>query len=91
MARRPGGDALELGLQVGLGADWLPSGSTSLLDELRVARRCLADRGTSPPPRSWSHGHLRSGEIAGLEDRLGRLEEGRPADLVVFERREDHP
>ena len=38
-------DALELGLPVGLGADWLPSGSTSLLAELKVARRCLADQG----------------------------------------------
>jgi hypothetical protein len=35
--------ALELGLPVGLGADWLPSGSASLLAELKVSRRCLAD------------------------------------------------
>ena len=41
-------DALELGLPVGLGADWLPSGSTSLLAELKVARRCLAEQGREP-------------------------------------------
>ena len=29
--------------------------------------------------------------IAGLDDKLGSLEEGRPADLVVFERREADP
>jgi 5-methylthioadenosine/S-adenosylhomocysteine deaminase len=29
--------------------------------------------------------------IAGLEDKLGSIEQGRPADLVVFERRDDDP
>lgn len=29
--------------------------------------------------------------IAGLEEKLGRIEEGRPTDLVVFERREEDP
>ena len=44
-------DALELDLPVGLGADWLPSGSTSLLAELKVARRELIDQGASPSPK----------------------------------------
>ena len=38
-------DALRAGMPVALGADWLPSGSTSLLAELKVARRELARQG----------------------------------------------
>ena len=37
--------ALEIGLPVALGADWLPSGSPSLLAEITVARRCLIEQG----------------------------------------------
>ena len=48
-------DALELGLPIGLGADWLPSGSTSLLAEIKVARRTIAAQRGRPRPRSsWS-------------------------------------
>jgi 5-methylthioadenosine/S-adenosylhomocysteine deaminase len=85
-------DALELGLPVGLGADWLPSGSTSLLAELKVARRCLAEQGHEPEAAELVRMVTSdAARIAGLEERLGRLEEGRPADLVVFERREADP
>jgi 5-methylthioadenosine/S-adenosylhomocysteine deaminase len=82
--------ALELGLPLGLGADWLPSGSPSLLAELTVARRCLLEQGHPAEPRTLVE-MVTSGAaaIAGLGDRLGTLAPGRPADLVVFERR--HP
>ena len=43
----PAAKALELGIPMGLGADWLPSGSQSLLAELSVARRTLARQGAS--------------------------------------------
>ena len=82
-------DALELGLPVGLGADWLPSGSTSLLAELKVARRELVNQGArADGEAAGRHGHPRRRQIAGLDDKLGQLEAGRPADLVVLERRE---
>jgi 5-methylthioadenosine/S-adenosylhomocysteine deaminase len=85
-------DALDLGLPVGLGADWLPSGSTSLLAELKVARRSLAEQGHEPEPAELVRMVTsEAARIAGLEEGLGRLEEGRPADLVVFERREADP
>lgn len=38
------GEALAAGMTVSLGADWLPSGSTSLLAEMKVARRELAQQ-----------------------------------------------
>jgi 5-methylthioadenosine/S-adenosylhomocysteine deaminase len=84
--------ALAAGVQVGLGADWLPSGSASLLDELQVARRLLAAQGALVDPARLVR--MITGDaasIAGLPDQLGRIDAGRPADLVVLERRAADP
>ena len=85
-------DALGLGVPVGLGADWLPSGSTSLLAELKVARRVLARQGLpTDPKRLVGMVTTDAARIAGLGDQLGTLERGRPADVVVLERRREDP
>jgi cytosine/adenosine deaminase-related metal-dependent hydrolase len=85
-------DAFDLGLPVGLGADWLPSGSTSLLAELKVARRELFNQGARPTAKQLVDMVTRgAASIAGLGDKLGTLDAGRPADLVVFERHEEDP
>ena len=85
-------DALELGLPVGLGADWLPSGSTSLLAELKVARRCLAEQGHAPKAKELVQMVTsQAALIAGLDDKLGKLAKDRPADLTVLERRHQDP
>ena len=85
-------DALALGVPVGLGADWLPSGSTSLLAELKVAARTLAQQGNPATARQLvemvTAGAAR---IAGLGDQLGALLPGRPADLLVLERQREDP
>jgi 5-methylthioadenosine/S-adenosylhomocysteine deaminase len=79
--------ARELGVSVGLGADWVPSGSLSTLHELRVARHQLAAQGAPDDPRglvgmvTWD-----AARIAGLEGRLGDLAAGMPADVCVLER-----
>jgi 5-methylthioadenosine/S-adenosylhomocysteine deaminase len=84
--------ALELGLPVALGADWLPSGSPSLLAEISVARRCLVEQGHPVQARRLVEMVTRdAAAIAGLGDRLGTLAADRPADLVVFERRHPDP
>jgi len=84
--------ALAAGVAVGLGADWLPSGSPALLDELQVARRLLAVQGVPMEPaalvRMVTTG---AAAIAGVAESLGRIEAGRPADLVVLERLADDP
>jgi hypothetical protein len=84
--------ALAAGVPVGLGADWLPSGSPGLLDELQVARRLLAVQGVELEParlvRMVTSG---AAAIAGVADCLGTIEAGRPADLVVLERLADDP
>lgn len=85
-------DALQLGLPVGLGADWLPSGSTSLLAELKVARRCLADQGHEPKAKALVQMVTsQAALIAGLSEQLGTLAKDRPADLTVLERRHEDP
>ena len=79
--------AFRAGVQVGLGADWLPSGSPSLLDEVQVARRLLAADGVSVDPQRLVQMITSvAAEIAGVGDHLGRIAAGRPADLVVLER-----
>jgi len=85
-------DALDAGVTVGLGADWLPSGSTSLLAELKVARRVLARQGRPTTPQALVRMVTAdAARIAGLSDQLGSLEVGRPADVVVLERRREDP
>ena len=84
--------ARELGIAVGLGADWVPSGSLSTLDELRVARHQLAAQDAADDPRAlvgmvtWD-----AARIAGLPGRLGDLQPGMPADVCVLERCHEDP
>lgn len=86
------GEALTAGMPVALGADWLPSGSTSLLAEMKVARRELARQG-HPVTAADLVAMVTSvaARIAGLDEHLGALAVGRPADLVVLERHHSDP
>ncbi|NMO52320.1 amidohydrolase family protein [Actinoplanes sp. TBRC 11911] len=85
-------EALRAGMPVALGADWLPSGSTSLLAEMKVARRELARQGfplaAADLVRMVTAG---AAEVAGLADDLGSLLPGRPADILVLERHHPDP
>jgi 5-methylthioadenosine/S-adenosylhomocysteine deaminase len=85
-------DALELGIPLALGADWLPSGSPSLLAEIKIARRVLAQQGRAIEARQLvTMVTAGAAAIAGFGDRLGRLETGRPADVLVLERHHQDP
>ncbi len=85
-------EAIAAGMPVGLGADWLPSGSTSLLAEMKVARRELTRQGLEIAPADLVR-MVTSGaaSIAGLGDHLGELKVGRPADVLVLERHHEDP
>ena len=49
--------ALAAGVPIALGADWMPSGSPSLLHELKIAERVLAEQAAKvPPKRPRPHG-----------------------------------
>ncbi len=84
--------ALTLGVPMGLGADWLPSGSPSLLDELQVAHRVLRRQGSRVGAKRLV-GLVTddAARVAGLGDKLGRIRPGVPADLVVLERHHPDP
>ena len=85
-------EAIRLGIPMGLGADWLPSGSPHLLAELKVARRSLAQQGMELPPRQLVKMVTEdAARVAGLEQSLGSLATGRPADILVLERRREDP
>ncbi len=84
--------AMDAGLPLAIGADWMPSGSPSLLHEMKIAQRCLAEQGCNvTSQRLVAMVTSEAADIAGLGDRLGRLEPGRPADLVVLQRQHHDP
>lgn len=57
-----------------------------------MARRCLTSEGHEITAKKLVDMMTRdAAKIAGLDDKLGSLAKGRPADLVVFERRLEDP
>jgi 5-methylthioadenosine/S-adenosylhomocysteine deaminase len=84
--------ALALGIPLAIGADWQPSGSQSLLAELKVARRALEVQGLQVQPQVLVEA-VTSGAaaIAGLGADIGTLAPGRVADLLVLERHHEDP
>jgi 5-methylthioadenosine/S-adenosylhomocysteine deaminase len=92
----PAAEALELGVAMGLGADWLPSGSQSLLAEQKVARRTLVRQGTGLTREQLVKKLVQmvtseAAAIAGVGDQLGQLAAGRVADVLVLERHVEDP
>lgn len=84
--------ALDAGVPIALGADWMPSGSPSLLHELKVAWEVTTQSGAPLQPPDLVH-MVTAGaaQIAGLGDKLGTLEPGRPADLTILQKHLDDP
>jgi hypothetical protein len=85
-----------MGITVGLGADWLPSGSQSLLAELSVARREIQRQKVELSPGQLNKRLLEmvttdAAKVAGLEGKLGEIAKDRVADLVVLERHLEDP
>ena len=85
------GAALAAGVPVALGADWMPSGSPSLLHEMKVAWQVLRQTPGNPVKAAQLVRMVTSGaaEIAGLADKIGTLEEGRAADLTIIQKHLD--
>lgn len=84
--------AMSLGIPVALGSDWLPSGSPSLLSELKVARRVLTQQGAVRTPKQLVEMVTKeSASISGLKEFVGTLEVGKVADVLVLERRHEDP
>ena len=86
------GEAIARGIPVGLGADWLPSGSPSLLAELKIARQSLVEQGHPATAQQLVRMVTSvAASIAALDGQLGLLAAGRPADILVLRRLHPDP
>jgi 5-methylthioadenosine/S-adenosylhomocysteine deaminase len=84
--------ALSLGIPVALGADWQPSGSPSLLAELKVARRVLTAAGHEISAKDLvAMVTTGAASISGLAAHIGSLAAGLLADVVVVTRVHEDP
>jgi cytosine/adenosine deaminase-related metal-dependent hydrolase len=79
------------GMRICLGADWSPSGSKSLLGELKVADLWNRSRldGLFSDRELCAMATCNPADALGWGDRLGRLRAGLHADLLVVAARED--
>jgi hypothetical protein len=84
---------LSLGLTIGIGPDWTPSGEDDLLAELRFALDYGRTTGITglTPRRLWEMATSDGAEVVGLASSIGRIAVGYRADLAVFGRMGSDP
>lgn len=74
------------GINISLGSDWAPSGSKTLLDEVRIAKRYLIQKGQDrefTDKDFYEMMTINAAKALKLEDRLGKLIPGYLADIVA--------
>lgn len=80
------------GARVALGSDWGPSGSKSLLGELKVAWLASEQAGGRLTPEQLLRmATINAAEILGWDGVLGTIEPGKRADLIVLRGRTGDP
>ena len=80
------------GVHVGLGSDWSPSGSKNLLGELKVARIYAQHAGVGLADRDLvAMATKEAATILRWDERLGSIEAGKLADLLVIDGAGDDP
>lgn len=79
-----------LGVGIGLGADWIPSGSMNMLRELQCADFLDQERygGYFGPAKLWEMATYGAARALGLQERIGILATGHVGDLAIFARRD---
>jgi cytosine/adenosine deaminase-related metal-dependent hydrolase len=78
--------AKEAGIRIGLGSDWSPSGSKNLLGELKVAHLFSKENGGIFSDEDIvALATTNAAAILQWQDRLGSIEAGKRADLLVIE------
>ncbi len=82
--------ALEKGVSVSLGVDWNPSGSDTMLDELRVAERVNEEEfGGAIPESDWIRMvTVNPARALALDKYVGALKPGLKADITVLRARD---
>ena len=80
--------ALKKGVNVALGADWSPTGSKSLLDEMRLAWEYIRSKGLQIPAKAIADMiTVNAARAIGLDD-YGMIKRGQWANLTLVRRRE---
>jgi hypothetical protein len=76
-----------MGVEVGMGTDWVPSGSMNMLRELRCADELNTIHwgGFLSDHQLWRMGTIGGARTLALDDALGVLAPGRAGDIAVFE------
>lgn len=77
--------ALTYGINISLGADWSPSGSKNLLDEVKIAKKYLAlSQQLISDRKLYEMMTVNPAKALKLENKIGRIEENYLADIVAF-------
>jgi hypothetical protein len=79
------------GLTIGLGSDWSPSGSKNLLGELKVARLFDPNGDVFSDRQLVALCTREAARILGWETKLGTIQRGKRADLLVLDGRLGDP
>lgn len=76
-----------LGVRIGLGTDWTPSGSVSLVREMACALHFSETRldGFFSPREIWHMATIANAEALGLADQLGLLRTGLLGDIAIYD------
>lgn len=75
-----------------VGCDWSPSGSKNLLEELKVAWLTVEANEAKVSAKALVEGVTKTAAVAvGWDKKLGTLEEGKYADVVVIAGKDDDP
>jgi cytosine/adenosine deaminase-related metal-dependent hydrolase len=83
---------VEQGIRLGLGSDWSPTGSKNLLAELKVARIVNTNQGNVLTDTDLvALATSNAADILQWGNRLGSLEPGKYADLIVISGRRGDP
>jgi cytosine/adenosine deaminase-related metal-dependent hydrolase len=77
---------LKIGITVALGTDWLPSGSATIGREAVCARDVMEKSyGIKLEPKTiWEMMTINAAVVSGFEKKLGSIEVGKVADIVIF-------
>ncbi|RFU35523.1 hypothetical protein B7463_g825, partial [Scytalidium lignicola] len=77
---------LDAGITVALGTDWVPSGSATMAREAVCALEVtkFSYRQNIESKTLWEMMTINAAKVAGFENALGSLEEGKLADIAVF-------
>jgi len=82
-------ELMALGVNVGLGSDHASSGIVDMVQEMRIAccayKETRANPRVMPPETGLEMATLNGAKVTPWADRIGSIEEGKDADLVMFD------